>query len=69
MKRIVITNIGIFLQELLYKKLQELRKDICDELDVPPHTVASTKSLIDITKMRYACHLSAVAFSYWFRTL
>ena len=40
-------------QELLYKKLQELRKNICDEFDVPPHTIASTKTLIDIAKTRY----------------
>jgi len=40
------------LQELLYKKLQELRKNICDEFDVPPHTIASTKTLIDIAKTR-----------------
>ncbi|XP_065072165.1 bifunctional 3'-5' exonuclease/ATP-dependent helicase WRN-like [Rhopilema esculentum] len=39
-------------EELLYKKLHQMRKEICDDLDVPPHIVASTKSLIDITKSR-----------------
>ena len=47
---------GPSLQELLYKKLQELRKNMCDEFDVPPHTIASTKSLIDIAKTRLVNH-------------
>ena len=55
--------LNLLLQELLYKKLQELRKNICDEFDVPPHTIASTKTLIDIAKTRYTnCSFIFIVF-------